>query len=329
MKILVVDGCEQNRNRSSEALRELTNVAIHGSVGTVHAAMDALDGVEIVVTDVELPDGDYQDVIGAARRRTPMPAIVVFSRAEAPDLGRRTIAAGADLYLPQSAGLLELQRAVMDVTPRLRRRRDTASERFALLGRVTAGVAHDLANYLNAIDGSIALAQRKGERNADLDRARRATDAAMTLLGTVLEHARGGGPAPSWLDLRDIVQRTLDLFGRALPDRVLVVVDAAGEVPAIRGVAPELEQLVLNLLLDACDAMPQGGELRIGVGRGQRDEVELVVAHDGPGASDRAATVGLGIVRAVADRHGATLRIVHRTSGGSRAVVTFSPTGRG
>jgi signal transduction histidine kinase len=325
MKILLVDSCEQNRSRSSEALRELTNVAIHGSVGSVAGAMQELDGAEVVVTDAELTDGDYQDVIGAARQRTPTPAIVVFSRAEAPDLGRRTIAAGADFYLPQSAGLLELQRAVLDMTPRLRRRRDSSGDRYALLGRVTAGVAHDLANYLNAIDGSIALAQRKGMSTPDLDRARRATEAATTLLGTLLEHARGGGPAPGWLDLRDVVQRTLDLFGRALPDGVLVVVDFPGELPPIRGVGSELEQLVLNLVLDACDAMPTGGELRIALGRGDRDQVELFVSHDGIGAAERAVTVGLGIVRAVADRHGAALRIVHRAGGGSRAIVSFSP----
>ncbi len=340
MKILVIDACETSRARTAEALRELTNVWIHDSVGTVDDAMRALDGAEVVVTEAELPDGDYLDVIGAARRRTP-PAIVVFSRSEAPDLGRRSIAAGADQFVPASAGLGELQRAVLKAAPRRRRQGDT--ERHAILGRVTAGVAHDLANYLGVVDASIAIAQRHatdpGSRD-ELARARRAVDSTLGLLHTLLAYARGAEPTPVLIDLRAIVERVVDRFGRAIPTDVLVVLDLAAELPPIRGVPAEIEQLLLNLVLNACDAMPNGGELRISVGAEVGDVIRLEIADRGGGVPPNAAGasgvgtpsskrdrggegLGLGVVRSVADRHSAALRLLHRAGGGTRVLVMF------
>jgi signal transduction histidine kinase len=335
----VIDACEDARGRSIDALRELTNFAIMGAVGTVDAAMRALEqgGTEVVVTDVELPDGDYRDVIEAAKRRTPTPTIVVFSASDAPELERKSIAAGADLFLCKSAGLEELQRGVLDLSPR-RRRRDSESDRWSLLGRLTAGVAHDLANYLHVIDGSLALAERSGA-SRDITRARKAIDSTTSLLGSLLAYVRGGAPAPSVVDLRDIVTRVLEVFARAIPDHIVVVLDLQGAEVAVRGVAAELEQLLLNLVLNAVDAMPHGGELRISLGR-DADTIRLDVADRGAGgiptvtphgvAASRkrertGGGLGLGIVRSVVDRHAAVLRIVHRASGGTRVQVTFPP----
>lgn len=337
MKVLVIDPCEDARNRSIEALRELTNFAIQGAVGTVDEALRELaDGsAEVVVTDVELPDGDYRDVIEAARRKSPPPTIVVFSASDAPELERKSIAAGADLFLTKRAGLEELQRGVLDLRPK-RRRRDTEIDRWALLGRLTAGIAHDLANYLGVIDGSLALAERRGG-SKDLEHARKAIDSTTSLLASLMAYVRGGAPSPSVVDLRDVVTRVLDVFARTIPEKIVVVLDLQGAEAAVRGVAAELEQLLLNLVLNACDAMPTGGELRVSLGR-DGDRIRLDVADRGGGAlpdvtahgvsasrkRDRpGGGLGLGIVRAVSDRHGALLRIVHRASGGTRVEVTF------
>src|SRR5688572_30703356 len=134
---------------------------------------------------------------------------------------------------------------------------------FRLLGRMTAGVAHDLNNYLTVLRVSIDLLEHRGSDRLLWDRAREAIESAIELNRNLLEYARGSAPEPAPLDLAALVRRVLGLVGRLITPEIVVVVDESSDLPRVRGVAPELEQLVLNLVLNACDAMPKGGELRV------------------------------------------------------------------
>jgi signal transduction histidine kinase len=332
MKVLVVDACDEARSSVADALTELTNVSILGAVPDVRGAMRALDeGPDVVVTDCDLPDGDCIDVIEAARAQVRPPAIVVFPAEDIPERARRCVAAGADLYVPRAAGLSELQNAVLDVTAgRGGGRRVSATERFELIGRVTSGVMHDLNNYLFALDAALA--------RGNVQMAREASARATALAATVLRYAGGGTPAVEPVDLAALVRRLLDLFGRVIPTNVLVVLEL-DDVPPVRGVHAELEQLVLNLVLNACEAMPDGGELRLVVDADGPATVRFEVVDTGSGFPEepiprtlsRSTKVGrtgnglgLGIVRSVVDRHGAVFRISPRGGGGTRASVAFT-----
>jgi signal transduction histidine kinase len=215
------------------------------------------------------------------------------------------------------------------------------STRFSLLGRLAAGVAHDLANYLAIVDMSLATARKRadeeGLRNA-VDAAREGTDRASGLCRCLLDYARGGAPDPAPVDLEATVHRLLQLFGRMIPAHVSAVVDADADLPPVSGVAAELEQLVLNLVLNACDAMPDGGDLRVRLRAttrlvclevadtgGGMSQPELVRGALGPSTNARhpGAGLGLGIVHAVADRHHAGVHIENRPTGGTIVRVTF------
>ena len=125
---------------------------------------------------------------------------------------------------------------------------------FRLLGRMTAGVAHDLNNYLTVLRVSIDLLEQRGSDRLLWERAREAIESAIDLNRNLLEYARGAKPEPRAVDLSALVQRVLGLVQRLITPSIVVVVDEAGDLPPVRGVAPELEQLVLNLILNACDA---------------------------------------------------------------------------
>lgn len=208
---------------------------------------------------------------------------------------------------------------------------------LALLGRIAGGVAHDLNNYLAVADTSLVLLARRvtgAEAQEEIQHARRALDAAIRLSRVVLEYARGGQPPMDELDLVALVRRVVSLFGRVVPTAVSLSISVEEEPAMVSGARAEVEQVVLNLVLNACDAMAAGGHLGVAVRGAAGEPVTLEITDTGPGSSeppvaatrhqDGGAGLGLGIVRSVVDRHGAEFQLAPRTGGGMRATVTFT-----
>jgi signal transduction histidine kinase len=198
-------------------------------------------------------------------------------------------------------------------------------ERFRMLGRLATGVAQDLSKFLWVVELSLLkleLHAREAALGECVAAARAATQNAQQLSGCLLAYAQAGSPAPTRVDLAEVVHRVLELFEPIIPERVEVVVRTDGAAPlVIDGIAAELEQLLLYVVLHACDAMPEGGLLEMTV-RTTGSSVTLDVADSGRGLRP-----GLGLdlrmLRSVADRHAATLEIGDRPDGGSAFVMSF------
>lgn len=374
MKVLVAYASAEERARVRGALEELTAFDVQGSAANLEVALRTLAGSapDLVVTDASFPDGDGVRLIQAARHHAASPAVVVFSAAESAELRQRCLDAGADLYLPGRTGLAELQRLAQDIATRRGRIRETApvpglaqvanlaagtapdlstvsgsaaNERFNMIGRIAGGVAHDLINYFAVVElslSSLSLRSKEAE-SPELADARTAMAAATRLTRSLLDYARGSAPPPAPVDLAALARRTLELMGRMIPAEVQLHLDIDEDLPPVRGVATELEQLILNLLLNACDAMPDGGHLWLGLRTSSSSSVMLEIADSGRGVSAEVATsdgaisrsskpgrtgdgLGLGIVRAVVERHGASLLIGPRPGGGTRFLVRLSAT---
>jgi signal transduction histidine kinase len=192
------------------------------------------------------------------------------------------------------------------------------------------------------VDLSLAsLAERvKDADGPELEDARAAIAVAARLTRSLLDYARGGAPPPGPVHLGELARRTLELIGRLIPMDVKLHLHIDEGLPAVHGVAIELEQLMLNLLLNACDAMPDGGELWMALRTGSPGSVTLEVSDSGRGLGDASLAagatsrsskpgrhgegLGLGIVRSVVERHGATLLIGPRPGGGTRVLVRLS-----
>jgi signal transduction histidine kinase len=141
-------------------------------------------------------------------------------------------------------------------------------------------------------------------------------------------YVRGSPPRFEAVDLGVIVERTIRLIAPVIPPAITVRVEIATQLIPIHGAVAELEQLVLNLVLNAADAMPDGGELRVRVQSTGGAAVYLEVADTGVGLPDAAQVtgdgpvpstkpgrrrgLGLGIVRRVLEHHRGSLKLAPR-----------------
>lgn len=141
------------------------------------------------------------------------------------------------------------------------------SQKMEAMGQLTGGVAHDFNNLLTPIVGSLDLLQRKGlggEREQRLiEGALQSADRARTLVQRLLAFARRQPLQPAAVDVRRLVDGMADLLASTTGPQVRVVVEVADDLPPAKADPNQLEMALLNLGVNARDAMPQGGTLRI------------------------------------------------------------------
>ena len=166
-----------------------------------------------------------------------------------------------------------------DVTERRRAEEELASAQAALrqaqkmeaIGQLTGGVAHDFNNLLTAITGNLELLQRRLARGRTdvetfaegaLSGARRAA----TLTQRLLAFSRRQPLAPTATDMNALVIGLEDLLRQSVGEKVRVETRLAPGLPAVWCDRNQLENAVLNLVINARDAMPDGGVVRIATG---------------------------------------------------------------
>ena len=142
------------------------------------------------------------------------------------------------------------------------------SQKMETLGHLTGGLAHDFNNLLTAIYGSIETLQRrlKGERpelRRHVDMALRGADRAAALTQQLLAFARRQPLEPKPINLNRLVARMTDLLRRTLGEGIAIETVLAGGLWWVSADANQLESAILNLAINARDAMPSGGKLTI------------------------------------------------------------------
>lgn len=329
MRVLVVERSHDDRKSIVDALVPMPEIAVQGAVADLQSAVKAIfdERPEIVVTGVDLHGGSGLELIESARQAPQPPKIVVVAATPTRDEWCRHLAAGADRFVALDGELAELR----EVVGTLARGKAPSLDELALLGRITAGVAHDLNNYLTALGGELALLARNPHEHELITQAIESTDTMARLTGTLLQYVRGDSPPFQLVDPGMLVRRVMRILARSIPPNVTVELDVSEKAKRIHGAQPELEQMLANLVLNAIDAMPDGGAVRIRVQPTSSDAVFVEVADEGTGAPGpttkpgRRMGLGLGIVRRVVERHAGTLRMVPREPRGTAATI-FLPT---
>jgi two-component system, NtrC family, sensor kinase len=187
------------------------------------------------------------------------------------------------------------------------------TERLAMAGQLAAMMAHDVSTPLNAISGHAQLLLQKGDLDAETIDRLRIIEAQIArvveVLQTLLTASAPAEPMFKPVDPNPLVQGLLNLIAPVLARKQITVSTAfASDLPAICGDAAQLQQVLLNCLVNALDAMPNGGILRVETARvshrsearGDPGRLVRVTGHHSSGSdSDRLAIcisdTGVGI----------------------------------
>jgi two-component system cell cycle sensor histidine kinase/response regulator CckA len=146
------------------------------------------------------------------------------------------------------------------------------AQKMEAVGRLAGGIAHDFNNLLTVINGYSDLVLSKlspeggGESFANLSEVREAGRRAASLTQQLLAFSRKQLLAPKVLDLNEIVQRMDTMLRRLIGEDVRLVTRLSPHLPPVRVDVSQMEQVILNLAVNARDAMPTGGELTMETG---------------------------------------------------------------
>ena len=176
---------------------------------------------------------------------------------------------------------------IRDITERNRfLARLSRSEKLESLGVLAAGVALDFNNILEAIFGTTELALNN---SADKKRVEEylhtilgSAEKAARLTKHLMEYARRGKMDFAVVDLDEVVEESLDFLQRVLNKNIVIRKELGSNLGAIYGDPSQLKQAIINLILNAQDAMPDGGEILI---QTQNLSVDERFARDHPGIS--------------------------------------------
>jgi len=182
----------------------------------------------------------------------------------------------ADIVRDQQGRPVRMIGTVQDITDR-RRLEDQLrqAQKMEAMGTLAGGIAHDLNNALTAIAGYAELALSQvpaGTARVDVEEIRRAAERAGSVTKQLLAFSRNKLVEPRVFSLNDTVESIGRLLARLLGTDIEVLTTVACDVPPILGDPGQLEQAILNLAVNARDAMPAGGQLTLDTSVEQIDE---------------------------------------------------------
>ena len=165
------------------------------------------------------------------------------------------------------------------------------SEKMEAIGQLAGGIAHDFNNVLMAILSNCRVLRRQlpadQSPHGQVAQIEVAAERAAHLTRQLLAFGRDADDRPVALDLGAQVQRTAALLTQLIGDRIAIDISIAPDLRAVLGRSSELEQVIMNLVLNARDAMPGGGTVTIAARNApETGEVRLVVADTGQGMDD-------------------------------------------
>ena len=274
---------------------------------------------------------------------------------EAELITARGVRASISHYAPvlsEDGELLRLVGVTQDITARVeaeRARRETEerlfqAQRVESLGLMAGGIAHDFSNLLMAIQGHLELARRALEPEhpamSSLTRVEEAARQASGVTASLLSFTRGAPTARRAVELGAIVDHTTRMLRRTLPASIEFRVVACSP-DGVWTLADEsqLHQVVMNLALNARDAMPDGGLLEIIVQTDAESDEAVIIARDtGCGmdektraracdpyfttkARDMGTGLGLAVTCAIVHEHGGSLEIESEPGRGTSVTV--------
>jgi PAS domain S-box-containing protein len=219
-----------------------------------------------------------------------------------------------DPILDTDGVLIGFAKITRDMTERRRAQEELDGAREALaqaqkmeaVGRLTGGVAHDFNNLLTVIRSSVDLLRRPGvteeKRERYLDAISETADRAAQLTGQLLAFARRQPLQKERFDVRERIDRMRQIISTTLGSPIRLAFEVAEDVGAIDADPSQFETALLNMAINARDAMPDGGLLRIAARRIVGAPTRTSHARSGPFVAISISDSGCGMETSTVER---------------------------
>lgn len=394
MRILIADDDPATRFMLEDAVSEWGYEAVVATDGQqAYDILSGQDALQLALLDWMMPGMYGPEICYKIRQMKGLPfiyMIILTSKTEKKDLAA-ALEAGADDFLSKPVDNDELKsrlavgvRAVqyeqalieknkqldeyanrMEALAEERAKQLVHAERLAVLGTLTAGIAHEIANPLTAVAGIVSLldmdwkvaepcirdALRRGVEDEErltrvlqgtpklLDDAMSATDRAIRFLQNLKGFSRKDHDLLATCSINKCIEIALRLGSHSLKNGIRIEEDLAEDLPSLRANPLQLEQVFLNLFINAADAMAASGGGTLGiVSRQVDDKLAVIVEDTGCGISedklqtiwepffttknmDKGTGLGLSISRGIVEDHKGTIRAENKPDGGARFIV--------
>jgi signal transduction histidine kinase len=221
--------------------------------------------------------------------------------------------------------------------------RARVAEELASVGTLVAGLAHEIGTPMGVIQGHAKLlepAVASEDARWRLRTIQQQIGRISRIIQTLLNLARPRRSRRAPVALAPLLESTLSFLSEKLKSPEIQVERAFQEVPSVCGDPERLQQLFLNLFLNAVDAMPDGGQLRVALRATEESAVEVLVADSGLGISpadlprifepfftSKAAGegngLGLMVAHGIVKDHDATISVASEPGGGAEFRISF------
>ena len=290
IRILLVDDDPQAQALIDMALADAPFERNIEVVGTASAGIVRIEANEhdIYLIDQQLPDGTGIELIRRAKAGTTSKPFILMTGYGSGDIDDAASIAGAVDYVEKHMVAAQLERSIRYAlrnwhAGRMLHDRDEQlrqAQKMEAIGRLAGGVAHDFNNLLTAIIGYTDLIAERvdiGDQTArDVSEIRKAADRAAALTRQLLSFSRKQFLNPTIVNLNDIASGLLQMLPRVIGDHIQTTSYLGEGLARVKADASQMEQVFINLVLNARDAMPMGGHLTIRTANLALDEERLV-----------------------------------------------------
>ncbi len=258
------------------------------------AAMEALrrQRVDVIFIDYRLGTTNGLEIVRRLRAMDEIRPIIFLTGIGSEMVAKESIRVGADDYMSkESLTPGQLRRSVEAAVNQYHYRRERAllerelreAQKMEAIGTLTAGLAHDFNNMLAGMMGDTQLALR-GPVDDDVERhlnnIQRACHRMAELIHRLLTFGQSNSNELSVVSLKLIVDHTLAILLHTLPDNIRLDTDLADDPLWVRATPAGLQQIIMNLCVNAAEAMKEGGRITLRVNRAYPDDALMHALPD-------------------------------------------------
>ena len=331
--------------------------------GGIEALIDVVDtrsafgekvaqgGHDLVMVDYQLPQFDGLEALAMTRRLRPDVPLIMVSGVMGEEAAIDSMRSGATDYVLKtrlSRLVPAVRRALQEADERAERRllqeQFLQAQKMELFGRLAGGVAHDFNNILTIVMSNcglmLASMAPSDSHHHLVEEIEQAGLRGAALTRQLLIFARHEARKPEILEIDEVVRTAAPLLRRLVPESVQIALNLSAGPARIEADRRHLEQAIMNLVVNARDAMPRGGHIQIETGAPDTDSVLVAVRDTGHGLtpevrarlfepffstkpSGTGTGLGLATVQRIVGESGGSIAVESTPGKGANFILTF------